>query len=503
MVKAVYSGVLLIEGMSQCSKWVGTRTAGAEELGPTLGIERSVQFGWIGSPLRSTVLALVLRNCGQGTRPKHGHTGIPGHLPTVHCRWVALPLLKTEGLWIVHAPALVEQRPMHISPIVAAMAESATLMMSRKAREMRAAGHDIIDLSLGEPDHDPPAFALEAAAEALKGPYHKYTPVNGYADVRQAIAGKFKRDNGLEYTAEQIVISTGAKQSLMNVIMALVGPGDEVVIPAPYWVSYIEQVRLAGATPVVVHSSLDEDWKAPVDRIAAAITPRTRLLLFSSPCNPSGSVLSHAELSQLAEVAARHKDLYVMADEIYEHIVFDGKHQSFASLPGMAERTITVNGLSKGFALTGWRLGYIGAPLWIAQAATKVQGQFTSGANSIAQRVAKACVEADPAQLAPMRADFLRRRDLVIAEVNKIPGWRCNVPQGAFYLLPDVSASIDGTRIKNSVDLSMYLLEKAGVSLVEGNSFGAEGTLRISYATADAKLVEAMRRVSKAIAELV
>lgn len=382
------------------------------------------------------------------------------------------------------------------------MAESATLLMARKARELRAAGRDIIDLSLGEPDHAPPAFALEAAAEALRGPYHKYTPVNGYPDVRQAIADKFLRDNGLEYTADQIVISTGAKQSLMNVIMALVGPGDEVVIPAPYWVSYVEQVRLAGGTPVVVTSTLDEDWKPPVERIAAAITPRTRLLLFSSPCNPSGSVLSRAELEQLAEVVARHKDLYVMADEIYEHIVFDGRHESFGTLPGMAERTITVNGLSKGFALTGWRLGYIGAPLWIAQAATKVQGQFTSATNSIAQRVAKACVEADTAQLAPMREDFRRRRDLVVAEVAKIPGWRCNVPQGAFYLMPDVTASIDGTRIKGSVDLSMYLLDKVGVSLVEGRSFGAEGTLRISYATSDDKLVEAMRRVATAMDEL-
>jgi len=391
---------------------------------------------------------------------------------------------------------------MRISPAVAAMAESATLLMARKARELRAAGRDIIDLSLGEPDHAPPDFALEAAAEALRGPYHKYTPVNGYPDVRQAIADKFLRDNGLEYTADQIVISTGAKQSLMNVIMALVGPGDDVVIPAPYWVSYVEQVRLAGGTPVVVTSTLDEDWKAPVERIAAAITPRTRLLIFSSPCNPSGSVLTRAELEQLAEVVARHKDLYVMADEIYEHIVFDGKHESFATLPGMAERTITVNGLSKGFALTGWRLGYIGAPLWIAQAATKVQEQFTSATNSIAQRVAKACVEADTAQLAPMREDFRRRRDLVIAEVAKIPGWRCNVPQGAFYLMPDVSASIDGTRIKGSVDLSMHLLDKANVSLVEGRSFGAEGTLRISYATSDDKLVEAMRRVAAAIAEL-
>jgi aspartate aminotransferase len=391
---------------------------------------------------------------------------------------------------------------MHLSPIVQAIVEPATLLMARRSRELRAQGRDVIDLSLGEPDHDPPAFALEAAHEALRGPWHKYPPVNGFLDVRQAIAHKFERDNGLEYTADQIVVSTGAKQSIMNVVMSLCGPGDEVVIPAPYWVSYSEQVRLAGGTPVLVTSTLEEDWKPPVERIAAAITPRTRLLMFSSPCNPSGSVLSRKELEQLAEVVARHPELYVIADEIYEHIVFDGKHESFGNLPGMAERTITVNGLSKAFALTGWRVGYIGAPLWIAQACMKVQGQFTSGTNSIAQRVAKACVEADPALLTGMRGDFLRRRDLMVEAVRRIPGWKCNVPQGAFYLLPDVRSSIDGKTIKGSVDLSLYLLDTANVSLVEGRSFGAEGTLRISYATSDAKLTEAMERVAKAVAQL-
>jgi aspartate aminotransferase len=388
---------------------------------------------------------------------------------------------------------------MHLSPTVLAIAEPATLLMARRSRELKAQGRDIIDLSLGEPDHDPPAFALKAAHEALDGPWHKYPPVNGMLDVRQAIAAKFKRDNGLEYTADQIVVSTGAKQSIMNVVMSLVGPGDEVVIPAPYWVSYSEQVKLAGGTPVIVESTIDENWKPPVERIAAAITPRTRLLMFSSPCNPSGSVMDRAELEALADVVARHKELYVIADEIYEHIVFDGDHVSFGTLPGMAERTITVNGLSKAFALTGWRVGYIGAPLWIAQAATKVQGQFTSGTNSIAQRVCKTCVEADPALLAPMRADFLRRRDLVLREVAKIPGWRCNVPQGAFYLMPDVRSSIDGKTIKGSVDLSLHLLDTVGVALVEGASFGAEGTLRISYATSDDKLVEAMQRVARGI----
>ncbi|MBK7382708.1 MAG: pyridoxal phosphate-dependent aminotransferase [Flavobacteriales bacterium] len=391
---------------------------------------------------------------------------------------------------------------MHLSPVAQAIVEPATLLMARRSRELRAQGRDIIDLSLGEPDHDPPAFAIEAAQEALLGPWHKYPPVNGYPDVRQAIADKFQRDNGLSYSPDQVVVSTGAKHSIMNVVMAICGPGDEVVIPAPYWVSYSEQVKLVGATPVIVHSTLEEDWKAPIERIAAAITPRTRLLMFSSPCNPSGSVLSRKELEALAEVVARHPELYVISDEIYEHIVFDGDHVSFATLPGMLERTITINGLSKSFALTGWRIGYIGAPLWIAQACTKLQGQFTSGANSIAQRVAKACVEADPALLTGMRNDFLRRRDLVLAALKSVPGWRCNVPQGAFYLLPDVSASFDGKSIKGSVDLSLHLLDAAGVSLVEGRSFGAEGTLRISYATNDAKLTEAMSRVAKAIEQL-
>ena len=393
-------------------------------------------------------------------------------------------------------------RTMHLSPMVQAIAEPATLLMARRSRELKAQGRDVIDLSLGEPDHAPPPFALEAAHAALDGPWHKYTPVNGYADVREAIAQKFKRDNGLTYTAEQIVISTGAKQSIMNVMLALIGPGDEVVIPAPFWVTYAEQVRIAGGTPVIVRSTLEEDYKAPIERIAAAITPRTRLLIFSSPCNPSGSVLTLAEMEALAEVVARHPELYVISDEIYEHIVFDGTHRSFAALPGMMERTITVNGLSKAFALTGWRIGFLGAPLWIAQAVTKVQGQFTSGTNSIAQRVTKACMEADPSLLSGMRADFLRRRDLVLTEIKKVPGWRCNRPQGAFYVLPDVSATLNGSTIRTSVDLCLHLLDSANVSIVEGDSFGAPGTVRISYATSDDKLVMAIDRIAKAITAL-
>lgn len=382
------------------------------------------------------------------------------------------------------------------------MTESATLMMAQRCRELRAQGKDIIDLSLGEPDQDPPAFAIDAARKALdENKWNKYTPVMGYMDVRAAIANKFKRDNGLDYAPEQVMISTGAKQAIMNVVIALAGPGDEVVIPAPFWVSYEAQVRFTGATPVLVPSTLAEDYKPPISRIAAAITPRTKLLIFSSPCNPSGSVLTRQELEELAAAVLKWPDLYVISDEIYEHIIFDGKHRSIGTVPGMADRTITVNGLSKAFALTGWRLGYIGAPLGVVKAANKVQGQFTSGANGIAQRVAKVCVEADPAVIADLKDVFKRRRDLVLAGLKKIPGWNCNTPQGAFYVLPDVSSSFKGS-ITNSTELSMYLLDHAGVSLVEGDSFGAPGTVRISYATSDALLTSALDRIAKAIAAL-
>lgn len=391
---------------------------------------------------------------------------------------------------------------MILSPVVRNMTESATLMMAQRCRELRAQGKDIIDLSLGEPDQDPPAFAIVAAQEAIAAnKWNKYPPVMGFPDVRAAIAHKFQRDNGLHYTSEQIMVSTGAKQAIMNVVIALAGPGDEVLIPAPFWVSYEAQVRFTGATPVLVHSSLEEDYKPPVERIIAAITPRTRLLIFSSPCNPSGSVLIREELEQLAAAVLQWPDLMVLSDEIYEHIVFGGKHHSIGAIPGMAERTITVNGLSKAFALTGWRIGYIGAPTWVVQAANKVQGQFTSGANGIAQRVAKACVEADPQAVASLREVYMRRRDLVLNGLKKIPGWACNTPQGAFYVLPDVSSSFKG-RITNSTELSMYLLEHAGVSLVEGDSFGAPGTVRISYATSDALLATALERIAKAVAAL-
>ena len=381
------------------------------------------------------------------------------------------------------------------------MTESATLLMARRARELRAQGKDIIDLSLGEPAQDPPAFAIEAAKQAItENKWNKYPPVMGYMDVRAAIAHKFKRDNGLDYAPEQVMVSTGAKQSIMNVILALAGPGDEVVIPAPFWVSYEAQVRFAGATPVLVPSTLEENYKPPIARIAAAITPRTRLLIFSSPCNPSGSVLSMAELEELAAVVLKWPELFVLSDEIYEHIDFSGTHRSIGTVPGMLERTITVNGLSKAFALTGWRIGYIGAPLAIVEAANKVQGQFTSAANGIAQRVAKACVEADPAVIGGLRSVFKRRRDLVLKGLEKVPGWKCTTPDGAFYVLPDVSSNFKG-KITNSTELSMYLLDH-GVSLVEGDSFGAPGTVRISYTTSDQMLTEALDRIAKAVAAL-
>lgn len=383
-----------------------------------------------------------------------------------------------------------------------AMQESATLQMAQRTRELRAAGKDIIDLSLGEPDQNPPAFAIEAAKAAIaQGKWNKYPPVAGFADVRAAIAQKFKRDNNLDYTPEQVLVSTGAKQAIMNTIIALVGPGDEVVIPAPYWVSYSEQVRYTGAVPVIVHSTLAEDWKPPVERIAAAITPRTRVLLFSSPCNPSGAVLSAQELEELAAVVLKHPNLMVISDEIYEHIVFSGKHRSIGALPGMADRVITINGISKAFALTGWRIGYMAGPQWVIKAANKVQGQFTSGANGIAQRVAKACVEADPALIIGLRADFLRRRDLVLEGLKAVPGWKCNVPDGAFYLLPEVGACFNN-KVRNGDDLAMYLLNEAGVSVVDGEPFGAPGTVRISYATSDALLKEAMARIASAVAKL-
>lgn len=382
------------------------------------------------------------------------------------------------------------------------MSESATLQMAQRTRELRAAGKDVIDLSLGEPDQDPPSFAIDAAREAIaQGKWNKYSPVAGYADVRAAVAHKLQRDNALAYSAEQVLVSTGAKQAIMNTVIALAGPGDEVVIPAPYWVSYAEQVRYTGATPVIVHSTLEEDWKPPVERIAAAITPRTRVLLYSSPSNPSGAVLSAKELEQLAEVVLKHKDLMVISDEIYEHIVFSGKHRSIGALPGMAERVITINGISKAFALTGWRIGYMAGPQWVIKAANKVQGQFTSGANGIAQRVAKACMEADPALISGLRADFLRRRDLVLEGLKAIPGWRCNVPEGAFYVLPDVSACFND-KVRNGDDLAMYLLNEAGVSVVDGEPFGAPGTVRISYATGDALLKEALARMAQAVANL-
>lgn len=391
---------------------------------------------------------------------------------------------------------------MLLSPVVRSMTESATLRMAQRCRELRAQGKDIIDLSLGEPDQDPPAFAMEAARKAIdENKWNKYPPVAGYADLRAAIAHKFKRDNGLHYTAEQVMVSTGAKQAIMNVVIALAGPGDEVLIPAPFWVSYEAQVRFTGATPVFVPSTLEEDYKPPVERIIAAITPRTRLLIFSSPCNPSGSVLTAQELEQLAAAVLKWPDLHVISDEIYEHIVFSGTHRSIGALPGMLERTITVNGLSKAFALTGWRIGYIGAPAAVVQAANKVQGQFTSGANGIAQRVAKACVEADPAVIADLREVYKRRRDLVLEGLKHIPGWACNTPQGAFYVLPNVSSSFKGG-ITNSEELSMHLLDHAGVSLVNGDSFGAPGTVRISYATSDALLTSALERIAKAITDL-
>ena len=385
--------------------------------------------------------------------------------------------------------------------------ESATLAMAAKARELKAQGHDVISLSLGEPDFPTPEHIQEAAKAAIDaGKYFGYPPVPGYLDLRQAIADKFKRDNQLEYTPNQIVVSTGAKQSLANVIQCLVNPGDEVIIFAPYWVSYADIVKLAGGVPVPITGTIENNFKATAEQLRDAITPRTKAIMYSSPCNPTGGVFSEPELRAIAKVVTQHDDLYVLADEIYEYINFAGDHVSIAHLPGMYERTITVNGLSKGFAMTGWRLGYIGAPEWLAKACNKYQGQVTSGANSIAQRAAIAALTGDMKPTQEMADAYLRRRDLVLELLSDIPGVKTYVPNGAFYIFPDVShyfGKSDGeSTIKDADDLCLYLLEKVQVSLVTGDAFGAPHCIRLSYAASDEQLREAIRRIKEALAPL-
>ena len=386
------------------------------------------------------------------------------------------------------------------------MEESATLAMSRLSRELKAQGKDIISLSLGEPDFNTPTFIKEAAVQAMNDNYTTYTPVPGYDDLREAIAEKFLRDNGLKYNKSQIVVSTGAKQSIANVVLSLINPGDEVVIPAPYWVSYVEIVKLAEGIPVIVDAGIDSDFKITGEKLRQAITPKTKLMIFSTPCNPTGSVYNKEELRIIADVLKDNPKVVAISDEIYEHINFVGKHESLAQFEDIFEQVVTINGVSKAWAMTGWRIGYIGAPQYIADACTKMQGQFTSGTNAIAQRATIAAVKADVSVLTDMIAAFKERRDLVLRLLNDIEGVKTNVPEGAFYVFPDISyfigKSFNDKVITSAEDLCMYLLSEANVALVTGEAFGNAKCIRISYATSEEILTEALRRVKVALENL-
>ena len=392
------------------------------------------------------------------------------------------------------------------SQLLNRLSESATIAMARKANELKSAGVDVISLSLGEPDFDTPELIKDAGIEAIKNNITHYTPVPGLPDVREAISAKFKRDNGLDYAPSQIVVSNGAKQSITNVVLSLVDPGEEVILPAPYWVSYADMVAFAGGTHRVLPTSIEHDFKIQPDELEAAITEKTRLLIYSSPCNPSGSVYTVQEIEALAAVLKRHPQVYIISDEIYELINFTGRHCSIGTIEELKDRVITVNGVSKGFAMTGWRLGYIGAPEWIAKACSKIQGQVTSAPCSIAQVAAGAAVSADPRIAETMRSAFLVRRDLMIEGLSFIPGLKVNKPMGAFYLFPDVSALFGKTAgprtIQNAEDFSMYLLEEAHVATVGGNAFGTPECIRLSYAASESQLKEALSRISKAVAAL-
>lgn len=386
------------------------------------------------------------------------------------------------------------------------LTESETLQMAKLSRELKAKGRDIIDLSLGEPDFDTPQFIKEAAKKAIDDGYTKYTPVAGFLDLRKAIAEKFHRENNLNYSPDQIVVSTGAKQSLANIMLVLLNPGDEVICPSPYWVSYREMLKLAGGTLVKVDAKLENDFKITPEQLKAAITSKTRIFCFSSPCNPTGAVYSKEELRALADVLALHENIFVVSDEIYEHINFIGKHESIAQFDNMKDKTVIVNGCSKGYAMTGWRLGYIGAPKWIADACEKVQGQITSGTSSVSQRAALAALSGDLTETNKMRDAFLKRRDLVADLLKEIPGIKVNHPEGAFYFFPDVSTYF-GKKYKDYIvnsadDLCMFLLNEGNVSVVTGSAFGEKKCIRISYATSEEKLTEALRRIKISLQKL-
>jgi aspartate aminotransferase len=394
-----------------------------------------------------------------------------------------------------------------LSRLVSEMQESATLKMAKMARELKAQGKDIIDLSLGEPDFDTPVHIKEAAKKALDDGYTKYTPVNGLLELREAIVRKLSRENELQYTINQIVVSNGAKQSVYNLCMALLDPGDEVILPAPYWVSYYEIVKMAGGVPVIAHSTIEQDFKCSPEQIEALITDRTKFILYSSPCNPSGSVFTFEELQAMAAMLQSHENVLVISDEIYEHINFSQRHYTIASMEGMKDRTVIINGMSKGFSMTGWRLGYIAGPEWIASACTKIQGQVTSGASSFGQKAAAVALDSDHTPTYEMNKAFHQRRDLIISLLEQIPLLLVNRPQGAFYVFPDVSAyfgrtSTGGYHVKDADDMSLYLLAAAQVSTVSGVAFGDERCIRLSYATSETKLKEAASRIAKALSEL-
>ena len=386
------------------------------------------------------------------------------------------------------------------------LAPSATLAMSQKSAEMKAQGIDVINMSVGEPDFNTPEPIKQAAKLAIDENYSRYSPVPGYPDLRQAIARKLERENHLHYTPAEILVSNGAKQSVCNTVMALVNDGEEVIIPAPYWVSYPQMVLLAGGKPVYVEAGFDQNFKMTPAQLEAAITPKTRLLILCSPSNPTGSVYSKDELQALAEVILKHEDLFVLADEIYEHINYIGKHESIAQFPGMKERAIIVNGVSKAYAMTGWRIGYIAAPEWIVKGCNKLQGQYTSGPCSVSQKAAEFAYVGDQPCVEEMRQAFERRRNLIVKLAKEIPGLEVNVPEGAFYLFPKCSSFFgksDGqTTINNSTDFAMYLLEKGHVATVGGDAFGDSECFRMSYATSDENIVEAMRRIKEVLADL-
>lgn len=395
----------------------------------------------------------------------------------------------------------------HISERVQALAQSATLAMSQKSNELKAQGVDVINLSVGEPDFETPSHIKEAAKRAIDENFTFYTPVPGYMSLRKAVSEKLAKGNGVNYAPEQIVVSNGAKQALCNVILAAINPGDEVIIPMPAWVSYVEMVKLAGGTTVKVLADINQDFKITTSQLEAAITPATRMILLCSPSNPTGSIYSRDELQGLVDVLAKHPDIMVLADEIYEHINFTGSFTSLASFPEIADRTIIINGVSKAYAMTGWRIGYCAAPLWLAKAVTKLQGQYTSNASSIAQKAAEAAYVGPQDCIADMNEAFQRRRDLVVDLASKIPGLKVNRPHGAFYLFPEVSAYIgkttpEGKTIESSADLAMYLLEKGHVATVDGGAFGMEGYIRLSYATSDDNLREALKRIAETLALL-